>query len=57
MKKVSLKLKLKMGGTTFEAMRFGSANALNTSIDAVFRPSINEFRGNRTLQLVLDYVA
>ena len=52
-----LKLKLKMGGTTFEAMRFGSATALNTSIDAVFRPSINEFRGNRTLQLVLDYVA
>ena len=52
-----LKLKLKMGDTTFEAMRFGSANALNTSIDAVFRPSINEFRGNRTLQLVLDYVA
>ena len=52
-----LKLKLKMGDTTFEAMRFGSANALNSSIDAVFRPSINEFRGNRTLQLLLDYVA
>ena len=43
--------------STFEAMRFGSADPLNTSIDAVFRPSINEFRGNSTLQLVLDYVA
>ncbi len=52
-----LKLKLQMGGTTFEAMRFGSADSLNTSIDAVFRPSINEFRGQKTLQLVLDYVA
>ena len=52
-----LKLKLSMGGVTFDAMRFGSANALNTSIDAVFRPSINEFRGNETLQLLVDYVA
>ena len=52
-----LKLKLSLGGTTFEAMRFGSADALNPSIDAVFRPSINEFRGQATLQLVLDYVA
>jgi single-stranded-DNA-specific exonuclease len=52
-----LKLKLSMGSSTFEAMRFGSGDALNTSIDAVFRPSINEFRGNATLQLVLDYVA
>ena len=52
-----LKLKLSSGGATFEAMRFGSGDALNTSIDAVFRPSINEFRGQSTLQLVLDYVA
>ena len=51
-----LKLKLSLGGDTFEAMRFGSADALNTSIDAVFRPSINEFRGQATLQLVLDHV-
>ena len=52
-----LKLKLSLGSTTFDAIRFGSADALNTSIDAVFKPSINEFRGNATLQLVLDYVA
>ncbi len=52
-----LKLKLSLGSSTFEAMRFGSGDALGTSIDAVFRPSINEFRGNVTLQLVLDYVA
>ncbi len=52
-----LKLKLSLGGATFEAMRFGLGDALNSSIDAVFRPSINEFRGQATLQLVLDYVA
>ncbi len=52
-----LKLKLAMGGTTFEAMRFGSPASLNPSIDAVFKPSINEFRGLATLQLVVDYVA
>ncbi len=55
-----LKLKLWMGtgtgGATFEAMRFGSADALNPSIDAVFRPSVNEFRGDATLQLLLDHV-
>ena len=50
-----LKLKLSLDGTIFEAMRFGSPDALNTSIGAVFRPSINEFRGAATLQLVLDH--
>ncbi len=50
-----LKLKVKLGSTTFDAMRFGSADALNSAIGAVFRPSINEFRGNRTLQLILDH--
>ena len=52
-----LKLKVVLGGIEYEAMRFGSADALNTSIDAVFRPSINEFRGSKTLQIVLDHVA
>jgi single-stranded-DNA-specific exonuclease len=52
-----LKLKLSLDGTTFDAMRFGSADALKPSIDAVFRPSINEFRGEKTLQLILDYIA
>jgi len=52
-----LKLKLSLNGTTFDAIRFGSADALNTSIDAVFRPSINEFRGAKTLQLTIDHTA
>jgi single-stranded-DNA-specific exonuclease len=52
-----LKLKVSMGGTTWEAMRFGSADALEARIDAVFRPAINEFRGNATLQLIMEHVA
>lgn len=52
-----MKLKLSMGGAHFEAMRFGSAEPLNPSIDAVFRPSINVFRGAASLQLMLDHVA
>jgi single-stranded-DNA-specific exonuclease len=50
-----LKLKLSLGGNTFDAIRFGSPDALNPSIDAVFRPSINEFRGAKTLQLMIDH--
>ena len=52
-----LKLKLHMGGKTFEAMRFGSADWLNTNFDAVFRPSINTFRGESVVQLMIGHVA
>ncbi len=50
-----LKLKVALNGSTFEAMRFGSAESLPAQVEAVFRPSINEFRGNSTLQLLLDH--
>lgn len=52
-----LKLRVGLGGETFEAIRFGSADALNPSIDAVFRPSINTFRGNSVVQLTISHVA
>jgi single-stranded-DNA-specific exonuclease len=52
-----LKLKLSLDGNTLDAIRFGSPDALNSSIDAVFRPSINEFRGAKTLQLMIDHTA
>jgi single-stranded-DNA-specific exonuclease len=51
------KLKVAMGGATFEAMRFGSPDALPLAFDAVYRPTINEFRGALTLQLTIDHVA
>ena len=52
-----LKLKLSMGGETFEAMRFGSADPLPASFDAVYKPAINTFRGNSVVQLTLEHVA
>jgi single-stranded-DNA-specific exonuclease len=51
-----LKLKLRMDGEVFDAMRFGSADALNPSIGAVFRASINTFRGNSNVQLMIEHV-
>ncbi len=52
-----LKLKVSLGGQSFDAMRFGSAESLNPSIDAVFRPSINTFRGASVVQLMFDHIA
>lgn len=52
-----LKLRVSLDGVAFEAMRFGSPESLPASFDAVYRPSINEFRGNQTLQLILDHAA
>jgi len=52
-----LKLKLSIGGETFEAMRFGSPDPLPASFDAVYKPAINTFRGNSVVQLTLDQVA
>ncbi len=51
------KLKVLMGGVTYEAMRFGSPDKLPAAFDAVYRPTINEFRGTMTLQLTLDHIA
>ncbi len=52
-----LKLTLNMGGETFEAMRFGSPDRLSPNIDAVFRPTINTFRGVSAVQLMLEHIA
>ena len=52
-----LKLKLSLGGETFEAMRFGSPDPLPASFDAVYKPAINTFRGNSVVQLTLEHVA
>ena len=52
-----LKLRLGYGNETFDAIRFGSADSLNTSIDAVFRPSINTFRDASQVQLTIEHSA
>jgi single-stranded-DNA-specific exonuclease len=50
------KMKLQMHGRTFEAIHFNSADSVNPSIGAVFRPSINHFKGHMSVQLLIDYI-
>ena len=50
-----LKLKLRHGGRQVEAMRFGDPAPLPERIEAVYRLQVNEYNGNRSLQLVLEH--
>lgn len=52
-----LKLKVAQQGRTFEAMLFNQSDRLPGSIDAVYRPQVNAFRGEVMLQLVLSHWA
>ncbi|KZX78029.1 single-stranded-DNA-specific exonuclease RecJ [Oleiphilus sp. HI0009] len=46
------------GGELFDAIQFSSPYCSEdlTNIRLVFRPSINEFRGRRSVQLMIDYI-
>ncbi|MEQ1881570.1 MAG: single-stranded-DNA-specific exonuclease RecJ [Burkholderiales bacterium] len=52
-----MKLRLRSPGSSrlFDAIAFGQANTLPEKITAVFRLQVNEFRGNRTPQLLIDH--
>jgi len=50
-----LRLRLLREGRTFNAMLFGAATELPTSVNAVYRLDINEFNGTRTVQLTLQH--
>jgi single-stranded-DNA-specific exonuclease len=52
-----LKLRLARGSRRFESILFGRADPLPAEIQAVYRPTVNEFNGSRTLQLRLDHWA
>ncbi|MBV1776270.1 single-stranded-DNA-specific exonuclease RecJ [Burkholderiaceae bacterium DAT-1] len=50
-------LKLKLlgeGGVMLEAMRFQHAEPLPDQIEAVYQLTVNEYQGNRTVQLLLE---
>jgi single-stranded-DNA-specific exonuclease len=49
------KLALASGGRRIGAMRFGEADPLPASIDAVYRLDINEFNGAESLQLIVEH--
>jgi single-stranded-DNA-specific exonuclease len=50
-----VKLTLSSGGRRHEAIRFGSADALPSSIRAVFRLDLNDYQGTQSVQLVLEH--
>ncbi len=50
-----LKLKLARPGRTFEAMLFGATGPLPPRIEAVHHLDINEYQGQRTLQLTIEH--
>ena len=52
-----LKITLGLDGRRFSAIRFGSAEPLPASIDAVYRLDVNEYQGASTLQLIVEHVA
>ncbi len=50
-----LKLKLKKSGQIFEAMLFGQAEPLPDTIHALYSVSVNEYQGNRSVQLLIRH--
>ena len=51
------KLTLALGGRRFGAIRFGSADPLPASIEAVYRLDLNEYQGTTAVQLVIEHIA
>jgi single-stranded-DNA-specific exonuclease len=61
LKELHLKLVLKMdvGGELFDAIQFNSewvSQPLPEKVRVVYRPNINEFRGRRTIQFMVDHI-
>ena len=52
-----LKLRVAQQSLTFDALLFGHTDTLPAAIDAVYRLQLNEFRGETTLQMVIEHWA
>jgi single-stranded-DNA-specific exonuclease len=52
-----LKATLSIAGRRFSAIRFGSAESLPASIEAVYRLDVDTYQGEESLQLTLEYVS
>lgn len=50
-----LKLKLRHGRQLLDAIRFGEDQPLPERIGSVYRVQVNEYNGNRSIQLVVDH--
>jgi single-stranded-DNA-specific exonuclease len=55
LKDAHLKLKLDIGGKVLDAVWFGHTDTLPTRVTVAYRLSINEFRGNRSVQAMVEW--
>ena len=51
-----LKSALRAGDRRFSAIRFGSAEAMPATIDAVYRLELNDYQGTESVQLVIEHL-
>lgn len=54
LKGTHLKMMLELGGSRFDAISFRRKEPLASLTRIAYRPSVNEFRGRRTVQLVVE---
>lgn len=52
-----LKLKLQQAGQPLDAILFQQAEPLPDRVEVVYRPSVNEYQGKRSLQLIVEHWA
>ena len=50
-----LKLKLQQAGQPLDAILFQQADPLPDRVELVYRPSVNEYQGKRSLQLIVEH--
>jgi single-stranded-DNA-specific exonuclease len=55
LKDAHLKLKLDINGKVLDAIWFGHTDTLPTRVTVAYRLSINEFRGNRSVQAMVEW--
>jgi single-stranded-DNA-specific exonuclease len=55
LKERHLKLRLRKGGTSFEAIQFNCAESVPNRIRAAYRLSVNEYNGVASVQLMLEH--
>ncbi len=55
LKDAHLKLKLDISGKVLDAIWFGHTDTLPTRVTVAYRLSINEFRGNRSVQAMVEW--
>ena len=51
-----LKVTLSMDGRRFSAIRFGCADALPATIEAVYRLDLDHYQGDESVQLTLEHI-